>query len=74
MHFCKAKQVKKSKQKNKIKIVKTYSGFNWLDADQWDQLIEWLRWCGDFILLSCCREGLCYRFFEISLASCYLQA
>ena len=60
---------------NKTKlIVKTYSGFNRLDADQWDQLVERLRWCGDSILLSCCREGLCYRFFELSSASCYVQA
>ena len=73
MRFCKAKQVKKKNNNTKL-IVKTYSGFNRLDADQWDQLIERLHWCGDSILLSCCREGFCYRFFEISSASCYVQA
>ena len=55
-------------------IVKTYSGFNRLDADQGDQLIEQLRRCGASIPLLSGREGLCYHFFEISSASCYVQA
>ena len=60
---------------NKAKlIVKTYSGFNRLDADQGDQLIERLRRCGASIPLLSGREGLCYHFFEISSASCYVQA
>ena len=65
----------KANEKRKTKlIVKTYSGFNRLDADQGDQLIERLRRCGASILLLCSREGLCYRFFELSSASCYQQA
>ena len=55
-------------------IVKTNSGFNQLDADQGDQLIERLRRCGASIPLLCCREDLCFSFFEISSASCYVQA
>ena len=66
--FQKTKQGEEEKAKL---IVKTYSGFNWLDADQGDQLIERLRRCGASILLLCCREGLCYHFFELSSASCY---
>ena len=73
MRFCKAKQVKKKNNKTKL-IVKTYSGFNRLDADQGDQLIERLRRCGASIPLLSGREGLCYHFFEISSASCYVQA
>ena len=73
MHFVRQEQVKKENSKQ-IKIVKIYSGFNRLDADHWDQLIERLRRCGASILLSYCREGLCYRFFELSSASCYVQA
>ena len=44
--------------------MKTYSGFIWLDADQGDQLIEWLCLCGASILLSGSREGLCFRSFS----------
>ena len=73
MHFCKAKQVKREISKQN-EIVKTYSGFNRLDADQLDRLVEQLRWCGGSILLSCCREGLCYPFFEYSWAPCCVQA
>ena len=41
-----AKQVEKGKKTiNKIKIVKTYLGFN--------RLVELLRWCGGSILLLC---------------------
>ena len=67
--------VRQSKWKRKTKlIVKTYSGFNRLDADQGDQLIEQLRRCGASIPLLCCREGLCCCFFELSSASCWEQA
>ena len=60
------------RKSNETKLfVKTYSGSNQLDADQGDQLIERLRRCGASILLLCCREGLCYCFFELSSASCY---
>ena len=62
MCFCKAKQMKKENHKTKL-IVKTYSGFNRLDADQGDQLIERLRRCGASIPLLSGREGLCYHFF-----------
>ena len=72
--FCKTKQGEEEKAIKTKLIVKTYSGFNRLDADQGDQLIERLRRCGASILLLCCREGLCYRFFELSSASCYEQA
>ena len=67
MCFCKTKQMKKAKQI----IVTTRSGFNWLDADQGDQLIEQLRRCGASILLLGSREGLCFCLFELSSASCY---
>ena len=59
---------------NKIKLLKPIQVFNRLDAEQLDQLVEQLRWCLGSILLSCCREGLCYRFLEFSSASCCVQA
>ena len=40
-----SKLKKEKKTINKIKIVKTYSGFN--------RLVELLRWCGGSILLLC---------------------
>ena len=72
--FCKTKQGEEEKAIKTKLIVKTYSGFNRLDADQGDQLIERLRRCGASIPLLSGREGLCYHFFEISSASCYVQA
>ena len=71
--FQKAKYGEEEKAISKL-IVKTYSGFNRLDADQGDQLIERLRRCGASIPLLSGREGLCYHFFEILSASCYVQA
>ena len=57
MCVCKAKQMKKENNKTKL-IVKTYSGFNRLDADQGDQLIERLRRCGASIPLLSGRGAL----------------
>ena len=66
---CKAKQGEEGKAIKTKLIVKTYSGFNRLDDDQGDQLIERLRRCGASIPLLCSREGLCNHFFEISSLS-----